>query len=373
MNHIPQAAIIGTGSMGRAHLQALKRLNIPVVGILASSPIKVKKFASEQALPKVYNDLSDLLADASVDVVHICTPNSTHYPMAKASLESGRHVIMEKPLTLNSTEALELFQLAEKKKLVTVNNHNLRFFPFPLESRVRVQAGELGDVRLIQGGYCQDWLFDPAGWNWRLLAEKGGLGRVIGDIGTHWYDMITWVTGQEVVELVADMANFIPTRINPVTGSPTHVDTEDAAQILMRLSGGAMANLTVSQINAGRKNHLWYELSGSRQSLVWDYEAGNQLWIGQAKNSNQTVFIDHQNSLHESVEKIINYPGGLVDWYLDTFVALYNQVYPAISAGKLPDDSIVPTFKEGYREMVWVDAVLQSIKEKSWVKLDFKI
>jgi predicted dehydrogenase len=372
MNHTPQAAIIGTGQMGRAHLQALKRLSIPVAGVLASSPIKGKKFASEQVLPKVYDNLPDLLADPTVDVVHVCTPNNTHFPMAKAVLESGRHVILEKPFTLNSEEAFELFQIAKKKKLVNVNNHNMRFYPFPLESHARVQAGDLGDVRLVQGGYCQDWLIDPGGWNWRVSAEKGGQGRVIGDIGTHWYDLITWILGQEVVEVVALMDTFIPMRTDPSSHKLTKVETEDAAQILMRLSGGGIATLALSQVSAGRKNHLWFEMNGSRQSLGWDCETLNLLWVGEPENGNQTVLMDHKNSLHRNVANIINFPGGQVEGYYDTFVALYNQVYLAISAGNLPDGSIVPDFKEGYHEMVWVDAVIQSAREKRWVKLEFK-
>jgi predicted dehydrogenase len=200
------AAIAGLGFMGRTHLQALRRLGIEVAGIIGVSAEEGQKFARDFHLDYIYRDFDELIVDKQHNVVHICTPNNLHYPMAKAALKAGKRavsgdVIREKPLATNSQETRELVDLAEVKGLTAVVNYNLRLYPLCQEARIRLQSGEVGEVYLVHGGYLQDWLFLPTDWNWRLDAEAGS-SRVMADIGTHWLDMITWLTGHEVVEVM---------------------------------------------------------------------------------------------------------------------------------------------------------------------------
>lgn len=363
-----KAAIIGTGAMGRAHLQGLRRIGVEVRGVLGSSLEKGTQFAAENSIPRSYRSLDELLADAQVQVVHICTPNRSHFPQARAALESGRHVVSEKPLALDSQESRELYLLAQKKHLAAVVNHNFRFYPLTLEAHALAHEGTLGEMRLIQGGYCQDWLFPPERWDWRLLPEYGGATRVISDVGSHWLDMLSWITGLEVVELSARSALFTPQRVNPETGSPVTIETEDAAVIIARYSNGALASATWSQSSPGRGNHFWFELTGSQRSLLWDQEHPHKMEIGRMEQE-QSFWEEYQGPLHPEVQQWITLPDGRVHKYLDTFPALYQLVYGALENGNLPDDSVVPTFRDGHREMVLIDAILKASKSQSWEKI----
>lgn len=363
-----KAAIIGTGQMGRAHLQSLRRIGVQLNGVLGSSPQKGQTFADENGIPRAYTDLEELLSDTSVQVVHVCTPNNSHFHLAKAVLDSGRHVILEKPIAMDAHESRRLFELSQKKQLAAVTNHNFRFFPMTLEAHALAGEGKLGNIRMIQGGYYQGWLFPPERWDWRLLPGYGGAARTIGDIGSHWLDMIAWITGLEVVEVSARSAIFTPERINPETGKPVKIETEDAAVVAARYSNGALASVALSQSNPGRENHFWFELTGSQQSLLWDQEHSEQLEMGSYEQGKHRWQMN-TGPLHEEVQKIITLPDGQVKDYLDTFPALHRLVYDALEADRLPDASLVPTFRDGHRDMVLVDAIHQATRSQSWIKI----
>jgi len=364
-----QAAIIGTGYMGSAHLDGLKRIGVPVRGVLGSSPQKGQGFAAEYNLPKAYAALDDLLSDSEVNVVHICTPNRVHFPLAKAALEAGKHVVMEKPLTMNSIESADLLALANRTGLAAVVNHNLRFFPRTLQAHALVRAGDLGEVRLLQGGYCQDWLFPSERWDWRLLPEIGGPTRVISDIGSHWFDITCWMTGLEVVELAARTAIFTPQRINPVTGVPLRVQTEDAAVIVARYSNGMLGSVTLSQSSPGRDNHFWFEFTGAKSSLLWDQEKPGELWSGRNEGG-MSSWLPEIRPYPPAIKAMLALPDGEAVSFNDTFSVLYCIVYNALEKGNLPDDGIVPTFLDGHRGMVLADAVLEASKSQQWVKVN---
>ena len=364
-----QAAIVGTGYMGSSHLDGLKRIDVLVRGVLGSSPQKGQGFASEYNLPKAYATFDDLLSDPKVDVVHICTPNRAHYPMAKAALEAGKHVVMEKPLTMNSIESADLLALARRTGLAAVVNHNLRFFPRTLQAHALTRAGDLGEIHLLQGGYCQDWLFPSERWDWRLLPEIGGPTRVVSDIGSHWLDITTWITGSEVVELAARTAIFTPQRVNPVTGIPLRVETEDAATVIARYANGMLGTVTLSQSSPGRDNHFWFELTGAKSSLLWDQEKPDELWSGKNEGGMSSWLMEDAPYTPE-VKAILTLPDGEASKFNDTFPVLYQMVYGALEKGNLPDERIVPTFRDGHRGMVLVDAILEASKSQQWVKVN---
>jgi predicted dehydrogenase len=363
-----KAAVVGTGFIGVVHVEALRRLGVEVTGIVGSSPERAAEKARSAGLPDPYPSFEAMLGDPAVEVVHLTTPNHLHYPQVKATLAAGKHVVCEKPLAMDSGETAELLRLAEQSGLVHAVNFNIRFYPQVQDARARVHAGELGDVRLVSGGYLQDWLLWDTDWNWRLDPAAGGSLRAVGDIGSHWLDLVQFVTGRRVEAVMADLTTFIPIRRQP-TGPvetfseanrgdtvDTPMETEDAAGILLRLSGGARAVLTVSQVSAGRKNRLHWEIDGSHSALAWDSESPEQLWVGHRDQPNELALRERGD-----------YPPGHAQGFPDTFKDLYRAVYGAVAAGGPSDEPEYPTFADGHDEAVIGDAIARSHAEQRWV------
>ena len=377
-----QAAIIGGGFMGTTHTEALRRLGVPVIGMLGVSAEESDSFVKRLGIPKVYESLDAVAKDKEVNVVHLSTPNYLHYSMAKILLEAGKHVLIEKPLANTSLEGAELVQLAKDKKLVGAVNYSVRFYPMNQEARARILAGQIGEPRILHAEYCQDWLFLPTDWNWRLIAQEGGALRVVGDIGTHVMDMLTWLTGLEIVEVMADMATFIPVRKRPLQAVETFgsklsisaetedipIDTEDFASILLRFNNGARGVISLSQVNAGRKNAFWWEINGSKSSLQWYQEEPNKLWIGYREKPNEILLKDPA-LMQPDVRRYAAYPGGHAEGYPDTFVRHFSDVYRFISNGDFSLSPTFPTLEDGHRELLLCEAIQQSASEGRWVKV----
>jgi predicted dehydrogenase len=378
-----KSAIIGAGFMGGAHTEALRRIGVEVSGVLGKDQNETNSFA-QRANTKAYENLDDLLKDKDVNVVHLCTPNNLHYPMAKAALEAGKHVLCEKPLATSSKEAAELVKLSKMKNLVGAVNYSIRFYPMNQEAHTRIHKGMIGEPRILHAEYCQDWLFLPTDWNWRLVAKEGGNLRVVGDIGTHVLDMLTWLTGLEIVEVMADMETFIPIRKKPhkvvetfgsklSTATDTEdvkIDTEDFASLLLRFSSGARGVVSLSQINAGRKNNFWWEINGSKGSLYWRQERPNELWMGYREKSNEVMLKDPA-LMEPEARKYSAYPGGHAEGYPDTFARHFSDVYSYIGKESFDESPTFPTFEDGYRELVICEAIEQSARERRWVKINY--
>ncbi|MBZ0286550.1 MAG: Gfo/Idh/MocA family oxidoreductase, partial [Anaerolineae bacterium] len=302
------AAVVGTGFIGPVHAEALKRAGVHVRGILGSSPEKSRAAAEALRLEVAYDSYKALIADAAVRAVHITTPNKDHLDMTKRALLAGKHVVCEKPLAMNTAESSELVALAKAHpKLVTAVNYNIRFYPLIHHARDLVQSGELGEVFAIRGGYIQDWLLFDTDWNWRLVPSEGGDLRAIGDIGTHWMDLTGFVSGLKIESLLADLATFVPRRKKPRQAVATFkgkeqsglveydlvdIKTEDWGSVLFRYASGARGSMNVSQVSAGRKNMLSFEISGSKASLAWNSENPNELWLGYRDRPNSFLIKD---------------------------------------------------------------------------------
>jgi predicted dehydrogenase len=374
------AAVVGTGFIGVVHVDALRRLGVDVLGVVGSSPERARAQSGSVPLPEPYDSFEAMLADERVDVVHLTTPNHLHYPQVRATLEAGKHVVCEKPLALDSTESAELLELAERSGLVHCTNFNIRFYPQCQEARALVADGRLGDVWNVHGGYLQDWLLLPTDWNWRLEPEKGGSLRAVADIGSHWLDLVQFVTRRSVTELVADLATTIPVRRRPAgevqtfaaAGDVDRVDapmtTEDVAHLLVRFDGGARRSAVISQVSAGWRNSLRFEVDGSRGSLYWDAERHEQLWLGHRGRPNETVTRDPSLLRPEAAART-SLPAGHAEGFGDTFKELYRAVYAAIAAGGMPDEPDFPTFADGHRANVLGDAVAASARERRWVEV----
>lgn len=378
-----KVGISGGGFVGNAHVEALRRIGVEVVGIAEATSELAKQKADALGLQKGYQSFEDMITDSQIQSVHIASPNFLHYRQVKMALLAQKHVICEKPLTLKSSESLELLKLAVEKNLVNAVNHNMRFYPMAQQARAMVQSGKIGNVYIIQGSYLQDWLLLETDWNWRLEPELGGDMRAVADIGSHWLDLITFITGKKVVEVLADFKTFLPIRKKPLKEVETfagklkssmeyeekEIKTEDYASILLHFEGGAHGALTVSQVSAGRKNRLFFEISGSKSSLAWDSQCPNELWVGQRSTANQVILKDPSLVIDE-VRNCISFPGGHNEGYPDTFKQLYREVYNYIARGNFSAPRNFPTFEDGYRALKMVEAVGKSAREGSWIKIE---
>jgi predicted dehydrogenase len=332
-------------------------------------------------VPHAYDSLDDLLADDRVRVVHVTSPNELHYPQAKRLLAAGKHVVCEKPLAMTSEESEDLVRVAAASGLVNAVNFNIRFYPLNQHVSGFVRDGGVGDVRLVTGRYFQDWLLYDTDWNWRLEVDRGGALRAVGDIGSHWLDLVTFLTGRHVDAVMADLTTFIPVRHKPAgpveTFSseraaetvPVDIHTEDVATILLRFEGGARGSVAISQLSAGRKNSLQYEIDGSSSAVAWDSEQPDQAWIGHRDRPNE-VLIRNPALMNAAGAAAARLPGGHVEGFADTFGALFAAIYDDVLAGAPAARPVYPTFADGHDEMLVGDAIAQSAREGRWVTVD---
>ncbi len=221
--------------------------------------------------------------------MHICTPNYVHFEQSAKLLRAGKHVLCEKPLAMDSRESATLVALAKETNRVGGVAHNLRYYPLCQQAKALIESGAIGKVNLVHGGFLQDWLTYPTDWNWRLESKLGGELRAVSDIGTHWLDLIQWITGSKVEELCADLATIVPVRQKPrghvesfssaknVATDEMPIETDDYASVLVHLARGIKGVFTVSQVSAGRKCKLHFEINGSEGSLSWNAEDPNTL------------------------------------------------------------------------------------------------
>ena len=295
------AAVIGGGFIGTVHVEALRRLGVRVHGILTSSAERSAERASQLGIDRGYGSLEELLDDDRVEIVHVTSPNHLHHPQVRRILDADRHVVCEKPLAMTAEESADLVERAASSGKVNAVNFNIRFYPLNQHAHELIAAGELGDVRLVAGRYYQDWLLLETDWNWRLEPDRGGALRAVGDIGSHWLDLLAFITGQRISSVMADLATFIPTRRQPAGPVETFsteraaetlerdIATEDVATILLRFENGARGSVAISQLSPGRKNSLQYEVDGSAAAAFWDSEQPDQLWIGHRDRPNEIL------------------------------------------------------------------------------------
>lgn len=379
-----QVGVVGLGFIGLAHIEGIRRQGVEVHGIAEFTPELAQEKAAQLNIPVAYPSYEAMLQDPTIDVVHICSPNFLHFPQAKQALLAGKHVVCEKPLTITSAEAKELVDLAREKHLVNAINFNLRFYPVNFEAHHRVCEGELGNIFVIQGSYLQDWLLYPTDWNWRLDSDQVGTLRAVADIGSHWIDLVMFITGLKVTEVFADLRTFHPIRKKPVSRVETFADkgqgavveyedkpikTEDYAAVMFRFDNGASGLLSVSQMSAGRKNRLVYEINGAKASVSWDSEHPNDLWIGHRDRLNEMLVKDPSLMSPEGRE-VASYPGGHAEGFPDTFKQLQKKVYAYILKKDYYARPDFPTFTDGYISLLIEEAILKSSQTGAWVKVD---
>ncbi|WP_328475305.1 Gfo/Idh/MocA family oxidoreductase [Actinoplanes sp. NBC_00393] len=348
-----RAGIVGTGFMGAVHARAIRRAGGTVARVLGSSPESSRAGAERLDAEASVATVDELMNADDIDVVHICTPNATHAPLVRAAIDAGKSVVCEKPLAVDPAEAEDLVERARAAGVTATVPFVYRFYPTVRTARARVAGGQTGPVRLLHGSYLQDWLAEENDDNWRVDAAAGGPSRAFADIGVHWCDLVEFVTGHRIARLAARTVVAVPER------NGRAVTTEDAAVVLFETDRGATGTLTVSQVSPGRKNRLWFSVDAAAESLSFDQENPESLWIG-GRDVNQV----HLRGATTEFPGVL--PAGHPQGYQDCFDAFVADTYAALAGGQ-PDG--LPTFADGLRAARITAAVLESSRTAQWVEV----
>ncbi len=377
-----KAGVVGVGFIGVAHVEALRRLGVEVAGVVGSSPERAQTKAEAAGLGRVYSNVEEMAADPGIDVIHIASPNYAHADQVRIALAAGKHVVCEKPLALSSADTADLLGRAAASGLVNAVCFNIRFYPANHQAMAMVANGEIGEPRFITGSYHQDWLLLETDWNWRLQPEEAGNLRAVADIGSHWLDLTRFISGRRVVEAMADLHTLVPVRRHPAGPVETfaavddtadlveeEMRSDDAAGILLRYEGGARGAVTISQVSAGQKNSVRYEVAGSQSALRWLSSNPDDLFIGHRGRPNEILSRD-PGLYAPQAASLIAYPGGHVEGFPDTFRALFSKVYADVLAGGPSPTPAYPTFADGHDAVLVTDAVAKSHETQSWIAVE---
>jgi predicted dehydrogenase len=365
--------------MGRVHSEAIRRLgHVDIAAVVAHTADEAKAFGNAIGVDRATDDYKEVLSDPAIEAVHICTPNALHYPMSKAALEAGKAVLCEKPLSMSVAEAEDMVKLAESKGLANCVNHNLRFYPVVQHIRRMIENGDLGDVLVVQGTYSQDWLLYDTDYNWRIEKPANGALRVVGDIGSHWMDLVQHLTGLKITALCADLNIVHKTRKRPKKAIQTfagktlrpedydqvRIETEDFGAVLVHLGDRARGAYTVSQVNAGCKNRFQMEIFGTKCGVIWNQERPDELWIGHRNSPNQVILKD-PSLLDPQAAAYADLPGGHSEGYDDTHKQIFRRFYRKVADPSAPVE--YPTFADGLHGMRLLEKVIESHGKRGWV------
>jgi predicted dehydrogenase len=374
-----KTAVIGTGFMGRVHTEAIRRLgNVEVAAIADATEDLARNFAQQVGVDRSTGDYRTLLVDPEIEAVHVCTPNALHHPISRDFMLAGKHVLCEKPLTVSAAEARDLVDVAKATGVANCLNHNLRCYPVVQHIRRLRENGDLGEILVVQGTYSQDWLLYDTDWNWRIVAKENGPLRVMGDIGSHWMDMLQHLTGLRITSLCADLQIFHKTRKRPKVTVETFagktlrpedyeevpIDTEDFGAVLVRLGDRARGAFTASQVSTGCKNRLQMEIYGTKAGVIWNQERPDELWIGQ-RNANNQILLKDPSLLAEKARSYADLPGGHGEGYDDAHKQVFRRFYQKVADPSAPIE--YPTFADGLQMMQLLDKVLESSQKRAWV------
>ncbi|WP_312445406.1 Gfo/Idh/MocA family protein [Lacrimispora sp.] len=376
---IYRMGVVGTGFIGRVHVETVRRLgNVEVVAL--ADTISAKEAAESLNVPQYFTDYRQMIDTMKLDVLHICTPNNTHFEIAMYAMDHGVHIICEKPMCVSIEEAQALTAKARETGLIAAINFHNRFYPMNNHLKNVIQDGELGEIFSITGSYTQDWLLYETDYSWRLNSSESGSTRAVADIGSHWMDLAEYVTGQKIVAVNADFSTIHPTRKKPkghvIAFSKEKfaeedyediaIDTEDNASVMFRFSNGAKGSAFFSQVIAGKSVAIDLLVGGYRKSAEWNSEVCNQLTIGQRDSYNQ-VMEKGIATVHSNTRPLIAYPFGHLEGFPDAFKQCFANVYNSIDNPKVVGE--YATFEDGLHEMVLCSKIFESNQKQQWVNI----
>jgi len=381
-----KVGVIGTGYIGLVHLEMLKRLNdVEVIAIAEADRNHADEIGKKFRIKKVYYNPEDLINDPEVGVVHNCTPNQFHFTLNKLAILGGKDILSEKPLSLSSEESGILMDLAEKNNTVTAVNFCYRYYPVVQEAAARIANGSLGEIRALMGHFLQDWLFFDTDYSWRLDPKYSGKANVIADLGSHWCDLVHFVTGRKIVEVMAELHTCIPQRKKPVKAGQTfgaagndsefeivEVPLDEYASLFIKLDNGARGNFTTCQVAAGHKVDLELKIFGSQQSIEWSHKNPNAIQLGNRDKGNETFYESAQLQTEET-RKYAALPTGHPMGYHDAVFNLFRDFYQAVGEkrqNKKPGIKL-PGFKDAHQIMCIVDAAIESNQSGRWEKVRY--
>lgn len=372
-----KAAVIGAGFIGAVHVEMLRRLgNVSVVALCDA--VDADKKAASMHIANAYSDYKKMIDEQKPDAIHICTPNHTHYDIAKYAIEKGVNFICEKPFTTTVEQAKELVSLAREKKVVGAVNFHNRLYPMPNEMHQMIKKDEVGDLFSVHGGYIQDWLMYDTDYSWRLEKGQVGKTRAIADIGSHWMDLVEFVTGEKIGRVNAAFRTVYPVRKKPMGKVETFqtltdvsyeeipIDTEDEAVVMFELEKGAIGTAIVSMVFAGKKNTMTLSIAGSKKSLEWSSESLNDLWIGHRDKPNEIMTKD-ASLMHKETAGLASYPSGHIEGFPDAFKNVFRQFYDSFDK---EGDYEFARLEDGLREMILSDCIFESAMSKTWVDVE---
>jgi predicted dehydrogenase len=379
-----KAGIIGTGFVGICHMEAIRRIGFAeLVAITDINYELAKRRAEEYYVPKCYSTVDDMLADDEIDVIHNCTPNNLHMEINEKIIKAGKHVFSEKPLARNSKESERLLRILEDNKdIVHGVNFNYRMNPLVQEMKNKVKANEIGKPMLVHGSYLQDWLLFDTDYNWRIEPEICGPSRCVADIGTHWMDAIQTVTGSKIIEVCADLLTALPVRKKPKDTVETfsisesmeyeevEVKTEDYGAVLFKMDNCACEVFYVSQVSAGRKCYLNFEIDGTKSSIYWNQETPDYMWMGYREKDNSLV-MRNPNLMTPEAREYTYLAAGHPEGWNDAMKNSVHSFYKFIADGKSLDKDAhdFATFHDGHYLIKLTEAILKSNKTRQWVSV----
>lgn len=369
-----RAGIVGAGFIGRVHARSVRVVGARVAAVAASTPSRSAEARRELGAEHDFASAEELIASDLVDVVHICTPNDLHVPLALAALDAGKHVVCEKPIALDANGAMELVSAAASTGLVATVPFVYRYYPTIREARARLRSGFSGGARLIHGGYLQDWLLEAEDDNWRVDSGSGGPSRAFADIGSHWCDLVEFVSGERIAALTARTAIAHRERRRSsrpsferggTAGEQKSVQTEDIATVLFETESGAAGSVVISQVSAGHKNKLWFEISTGSETLCFDQERPEELSV--LRRTSAEAIPRAPESLSAEAAAYVTLPGGHPQGYHDCFDAFTAETYAAIEGGESAEG--LPRLGDGLRASRITEAVLESARLGTWVEV----
>lgn len=385
-----KVALVGLGFMGPVHLEALRRIGgVEIVAVADADAEKAEATARHWNIPRFYTSHRELLANEDFDVLHNCTPNNLHYEINAEAIKSGRHVFSEKPLAMNTAQSRELCRLAAEHGAVNAVGFNYRFNSLVQELRARITGGEYGRVRLVHGSYLQDWLLFDTDYNWRVEREQCGETRAVGDIGSHWIDMIQHLTGARIARVMANLKTVVPVRKKPRTPADTFagagprpggydeipVTNDDCGFVLFEMDSGVPGMFLASQVSAGRKCFFNFEVDCERASVWWNQENPEQAWIGRRDRASELLIKDPACMGPESrayVHSPAGHPEGYLDGVKNLFICVYGHLQNVRGGGKTAGTApAFPTFADAHNVMLVCEAVARSGRERRWVEIEY--